>query len=517
MNAVFKSLVAAAVAMTFTVGGVANAAPMSRAPQDNIFFATSTDPLGLDPALTDDNDSANMCANLYESLLRFKRGTVEVEPALAESWTISDDGLVYTFNLRKGVKFHDGTPFNADAVKFNFDRQSKENRVEKMSYAPLMLDDIEKTEVVDEYTFRVTLKKKLTPFLNLMAMNFAAPIASPTALKKYNNSLMTNPVGTGPYRFVTWDRGQQIVLTRNEDYWGEKPAIQNVIYRIMKETSARVIALKTGEVDVINGVDANVIKEIKANGNEIYEQEGNNTNYMVYNFRDGYITQDPEVRKAIAQSINIPEMVETLYKGYADYAPSYMPSWMPGFKEGLVTSTYDPEAAKKVFKEKGITKLTAITYSNARFYNTAGGQVLAEAVQSYLDKVGVKLEVVVYDWGTYRAKLLTDKWDIGFIGWGGDNGDADNYISILASDDPVANQGLYKNEKFKALLDEAVSTPSGEKRNKLYQDAQVILAEDLGILPISHAKEILAHSKNVDGTFLQLNITHFKYLTKKAE
>lgn len=513
MKALLKSLLAAAVAVSVTAGAV-SAAPISRAPQDNLFFATSTEPLGIDPALADDMDSANMNINIYESLLRFKKGTVEVEPALAESWTISDDGLVYTFNLRKGVKFHDGTPFNAEAVKFNFDRQSPENRVEKMSYAPLVLDGIAKTEVVDEYTLRITLKKPLTPFLNLMAMTFAAPIASPTALKKYNNSLMQNPVGTGPYRFVAWDRGQQIVLTRNDEYWGEKAPVQNVIYRIMKETSARVVALKNGEVDIINGIDGNVIEEIKASGGEIFTVEGNNTNYMVYNFRKGYVTEDVAVRKAISQAINVPELVQTLYKGYADYAPSYMPSWMPGFDKNLVSSTYDPEASKKFFKEKGITKLTAMTYSNARFYNTVGGQVLAEAVQSYLDKVGVKLDIVVYDWGTYRAKLLTDNWDIAFIGWGGDNGDADNYISIFSTDDPVSNQGLYKNEKFNELIAKAVTTPNGEARNKLYQQAQKILVEDYGILPISHSKEMVAHSKNVSGNFLLLNMTRFSDLNK---
>ena len=159
MKALLKSLLAAAVAVSVTAGAV-SAAPISRAPQDNLFFATSTEPLGIDPALTDDMDSANLNINIYESLLRFKKGTAaaEVEPALAESWTISDDGLVYTFNLRKGVKFHDGTPFNAEAVKFNFDRQSPENRVEKMSYAAHVLDGIAKTEVVDEYTLRITLK-----------------------------------------------------------------------------------------------------------------------------------------------------------------------------------------------------------------------------------------------------------------------------------------------------------------------------------------------------------------------
>ena len=181
-----------------TLSSAANAAPMSRKPQDNLFYATSTEPLGLDPALVDDNDSGNVNCNIYESLLKFKPDNTEIEPSLAESWTISDDGLTYTFKLRQGVKFHDGTPFNAQAVKFNIDRQMPENLVPKMSYAPLVFGDVESTTVIDDYTIEIKLKQSSTPFLRNMAMCFAAPIASPAALQKHNNNLMENPVGTGP-------------------------------------------------------------------------------------------------------------------------------------------------------------------------------------------------------------------------------------------------------------------------------------------------------------------------------
>ena len=471
-----KKLLATALALAFAASTLGSAeAAMSRKPQDNLFYATSTEPLGLDPALVDDNDSGNVACNIYESLLRFKETTTEVEPCLAERWDISEDGLVYTFYLRQGVKFTDGTPFNAEAVKFNFDRQSPENMIPKMSYAPLVLGDIEKTEVVDEYTVRITLKKPSTPFLNNMAMCFAAPIASPTALKKYNNNLMEHPVGTGPYKLVAWDRGQQLILTTNEDYWGPKPKIQNVIIRIMKETSARVVAINNGEVDIINGIDSNVIDQLKAGGTSIFEAEGNNVNYMVYNCREGY---DPNV-KAVS---------------------------------------YDPEAAKKTLAEKGIKELTILTYSNARYYNTVGGQVLAEAVQAYFDKVGVKAKIDVYDWTTFKSKLLTDKWDISFIGWVGDNGDPDNFINILASDDPIANQGLWLNPEFIKLIQDATHVPNGPERAALYQKAEAVLAEDVGVLPISHAKTLLAYRPNISGPFTHpIGLNFFHNVVKKVD
>lgn len=514
-----KKALAAALAVAFLASTFSAAeAAMSRKPQDNLFYATSTEPLGLDPAMVDDNDSGTVACNIYESLLRFKDENTEVEPSLAEKWDISDDGLVYTFYLRKGVKFHDGTPFNAEAVKFNFDRQTPENMVPKMSYAPLVLGDIEKTEVVDEYTLRVTLKRQSTPFLNNMAMCFSAPIASPTALKKYNNSLMEHPVGTGPYKLVTWDRGQSLILTTNEDYWGQKPTVQNIVIRIMKETSARVVAINNKEVDIINGLDANVVDQLKAGGTSIFEAEGNNVNYMVYNCRDGYLTADREVRKAIAQAINVPELTKSLYKDYADPAYSFFPTFMMGYDPNVKAVSYDPEAAKKVFAEKGIKELNILTYSNARYYNAAGGQVLAEAVQAYLEEVGVKSKIEVYDWATFKSKLLTEKWDLSFIGWIGDNGDPDNFINILASDDPISNQGLWLNQDFIKAVNDAIHVPNGPERAALYQKAEAILAEDVGILPISHAKTLIAHRPNISGAFVHpIGLIFFHNVIKKED
>ena len=513
-----KVVLAASMALGLAASIGAADAAMSRDPQDNLFYATSTEPLGLDPALVDDNDSGNVNCNIYESLLQFQDDNTEIEPCLAESWTISDDGLVYTFKLRQGVVFHDGTPFNAQAVKFNIDRQMPENLVPKMSYAPLVFGDVVSSEVLDDYTIRITLKKPSTPFLRNMAMCFAAPIASPTALQKYNNNLMENPVGTGPYKLVAWDRGQQLILTTNEDYWGEKPAIQNVIYRIMKETSARVVALNNGEVDIINGIDANVIDQIKNAGNLIFQDEGNNVNYMVYNCRDGYITSDREVRRALAQAINVPELVKSLYKGYADYATTFFPTFMAGYDETIQPIAYDPEAAKKTLEQKGVKELKILTYSNARYYNTVGGQVLAEAIQGYLAQVGVTATIDVYDWATFKSKLLTDAWDLSFIGWVGDNGDPDNFINILAVDDPISNQGLWLNQEFIDLINKAVALPDGPERAEVYKQAERVLNEDVGVLPISHAQTLAAYRPNIKGKFTHpIGLNFFVNVTKEVE
>ena len=165
--------------------------------EQTITFAQGSDPRGLDPAIVDDGESAKPMCQMYEGLLKFSDSTTEVEPCLAESWDISEDGLTYTFHLRQGVKFHDGTDFNAEAVKFNVDRQTI-NKTENMNYGDFVYGDVESCNVVDEYTVEFKLKKASTPFLNNLAMSLGAPIVSPTACEQYDNNLNEHPCGTGP-------------------------------------------------------------------------------------------------------------------------------------------------------------------------------------------------------------------------------------------------------------------------------------------------------------------------------
>lgn len=189
------------------------------------------------------------------------------------------------------------------------------------------------------------------------------------------------------------------MLTRNDEYWGEKAKIANLIFRVIPEPSARVVALNNGELDAIVGIDANIIPEITKAGNKIFQADGMNINYIAYNVghKGADITKDKDVRRAISQAVNVPELVESLYKGYSTPAHTFLPSFMSGYDKDLKQVAYDPEAAKKTLAEKGIKKLDILTYSGARFYNSVGGQVLAEAIQSYLNKVGVECNILVYD------------------------------------------------------------------------------------------------------------------------
>jgi len=493
---------AVAVLLIFSMAGCGSSGSSDNQSKanDTLIYAQGAEPRGLDPALVDDGESAKIICNIYEGLLKYNKDSTEVEPCLAERWEVSEDGLSYTFYLKKGVKFHDGTDFNAEAVKFNIDRQLPPQVTEDMAYASFVYGSVKDVEVVDEYTVRINLKEPNTAFLNNLAMVMAAPIVSPKALQENNNNVNQHPVGTGPYKFVSWTKDQNVVLERFDDYWGEKAKVKNVIFKFIKDNSARVVALNNGEADIIDGIDATVVDQITSAGNQIYKAGGMNINYMAYNTTRAPFN-DVKVRRAVSQAINVPELVESLYQGYAEPAHSILPSFMPGYDESIKQVAYDPEAAAKTLKEAGVTKIHMITYTNPRPYNSATGQVLAEAIQGYLAKVGVQVTIDSYDWATYKEKVKAGDYDICFYGWIGDNGDPDNFMYLLAHEDPTMNVARYHNKEFNELLAKGLTVPNGEERNAIYTQLEKIAAEDAVWLPISHAETLAAYRPNISGFY----------------
>ena len=458
-----------------------------------ITYAQGADPRGLDPALIDDGESSKPICQMYEGLLKYGDNNTEVEPCLAESWEVSEDGLTYSFKLRQGVKFHDGTDFNAEAVKYNVDRQTV-NKTEDMLYADFVFGDVAACNVIDDYTVEIVLNKVSTPFLNNLAMSLGAPMVSPTACEANNNNLNEAPCGTGPYKFVRWDKNEAVVMERNEDYWGEKGVAKQIVFKTITDNSARVVALTNGEVDIIDGIDANVVDQVTSAGALLNMAEGMNINYLAYNTQR--IT-DPEVRKALSQAVNVPELVASLYRGYASEATSILPTFMPGYSADVKQVSYDPEAAAQTLADKGVTELHMLAYTNPRPYNTATGQTLAEALQGYYEKVGVTCSIDSYDWTTYKEKVGTGDYDVCLYGWIGDNGDPDNFMNLLASEDIEINVAQYSDEEFNTMLAEAASTPNGEERNAIYAQMEQKIADECVWLPISHQENLSAYLSNV--------------------
>lgn len=483
-------------------GGGANkpANSTSQSAAKTLIYAQGSDPRGLDPAYVDDGESAKVIVNVYEGLLKYKEGSTELEPCLAKSWDISKDGKEYTFKLREGVKFHDGTPFNADAVKYNIERQLPPNVKEDMPYASFTFGEVQKVEKVDDYTVKIILKQPYTPLLANLAMCLAAPMASPEAIKKNNGNINEAPVGTGPFKFVSWKKGEAITLEKNNDYWGDKAKVDKVIFKFTKENSVRASELMTGAVDIIDGVDPNDVQKIKDSKMNIFNEKGMNINYMAFNCSRAPFN-DAKLRQAICYAINREELVKYLYQGFADVAYTALPSFIPGFNDKIKSYEYNPEKAKQLLKEAGKENLQIkmIAYSNPRPYNPVNGQKLAESIQNYLSKVGIKATIDVYPWKEYKEKIAQGEGDILFYGWTGDNGDADNFLSLFDSKEikSTLNSSKYNNPKVDELLAQGRKTPNGEERNNIYKQIQDIVDKDAPWLTISYAKDMAAYSPKV--------------------
>jgi len=468
-----------------------------------LVYAKAADPRGLDPAYVEDAESGKIIVNVYENLVKYKPGSTDLQPCLATSWTQSSDGTVWTFKLRKGVTFHDGTPFNAEAVKFSVERQLPPNATDDMPYASFTFEPVKKVEAIDPYTVRFTLNKPYAPFLANLAMALAAPIVSPAAVKKYGADFNFHPVGTGPFKFERWDRDQQIVLVKNAKYWGKKALVDKVIYKTTKESSVRASELMTGAVDIIDGVDPNDVKKLESSGLKVIKNPGMNINYLSF-FCHRKPFNDPRVRRAISMAIDRDKIVKYLYQGYSQTANGPLPSFIPGYDPSLKPVAYNPEQAKKLLAEAGAPNLsfTFLTYSVARSYNPVNGQKLAEAIQADLLKIGVRTNIKVYPWSEYKdAVFKAEEGDACFYGWIGDNGDADNFLSLFDSGqiDSSLNSSKYSNPKVDQLLKKGTLTLDPKARVKIYQDLQKILVQDAPWVFISHSLDMAAYRPNVKG------------------
>jgi peptide/nickel transport system substrate-binding protein len=477
---------------------------------DTFTYAQGADPRGLDPALVDDGESSKIIVNIYEGLLKYADDSTKVEPSLAESWEISPDGLSYTFKLKTGVKFHDGTDFNAAAVKFNIDRQLPPKVTPDMGYASFVYGSVKDVTVVDASTVKINLTAKNTAFLANLAMSLAAPVVSPKALTDGNNSVMEAPVGTGPYKFVKWSKGENVVLAANDAYWGEKAKTKNVVFRFIADNSARVLALNNGEVDMIDGIDATVVDKVTAT-DKLFEAAGMNVNYMAYNTTTAMF-KNADARKAVSQAINTDELVKSLYQGYSEKATTILPTFVPGYDATVAQVAYDEAAAKAGLAKAGIKKIHMITYSNPRPYNAATGAALAAAIQGYLQKVGVECTIDTFDWTTYKTKVKAGDYDIAFYGWIGDNGDPDNFLNLLADKDPSMNIARWQDPTYIGMIKKALEMPNGAERDAAYAAMEKYAAERAIWLPISHAKTLAGYRAKASG--FNYHVTGNVFLSK---
>jgi peptide/nickel transport system substrate-binding protein len=495
-------------------------------------FGASGDAVNLDPGDVMDNESMERMDNIFECLVGFKPGTTEIQPWLATSWEISSDGKEIIFHLRKGVKFHDGTDFNADAVIFSFARQYDFNnpyyQYGKWYEWKHLFGAMEKVVKIDDYTVKFVLKRKNVVIITSLTMMYAVAIVSPTNAEKYKEDAFKHPCGTGPFKFVEWVKDDHITLEANENYWGGKPKLDKLIFKVIPDPSARLMVLEVGEIQGMEYPNPSDFNRIKTNPQlKLLTGIGMNIGYVAINTGYGYKddnkngVRDPnepwvktpgyfepltkkKVRQAINMAIDKQSIVDNIFMGTAIKAKNGIPPFMLGYNDAIEDYPYDPERAKALLAEAGYPdgfEVTLYIMPVSRAYMFDPPKI-GEAIQSYLAAVGIKVEFYQVDWGTYLQEAAAGKHQMCLLGITGDTGDTDDFMSICYAPNSAAigtagNRAFYNNEEVQNLISKSLQTYDKAERAEYYKKVQEIIHEDAPWVYIAHANQNLVFSTTV--------------------
>ncbi len=503
-----------------------------------LVFAGADDPVVLDGALVSDGESLRVIDQVFETLVGLKAGTTELEPLLATSWEASEDGLEWTFQLQEGVTFHDGEPFNAEAVCYNFDRWynftgSFQNpsasyywqtvfggfaKTDPKSGAPA--DSLYKSCTANgENEVVLSLTKASSSFLGALSLT-AFAIASPKALQEFGADEgevnadgifqptgkygTEHPTGTGPFKFESWTVGDRLVLARNDEYWGEKAKLEKVIFRPIADNAARLQALQNGEIDGYDLVEPQDIPTIEGDETlQLLNRPAFNVAYVGIN--QSIPPMDKiEVRQALAHGLNRQEVVDSFYSGRGEVAKEFMPPEVTGYADDVTEYPYDPEKSKELLQAAGLTLPVEITF----WYPTAVSRPYMpdpqrnfEAFAASLNEAGFKVTPKSAPWRPdYLGTVDEGKAQVYLLGWTGDYGDPDNFIGTFFQDGQKAWGTIDQpNKEVTDLLAAAETETDGDARTGLYQDANRKIMDWLPGVPYAHSQPALAFKAGIEG------------------
>ncbi len=498
----FKTtLIAAALATLFSPAALA---------AKTLVFCSEGSPEGFNPQLYTAGTTFDASSRaVYNGLVEFELGTTNTGPGLAESWEVSDDGLTYTFHLRKGVKFHTTdffTPtrdFNAEDVLFSFNRQWKTDhpfhQVSGGTYEYFngmsMPDLIESIEAPDEYTVVFKLKRPEAPFIANMGMDFASILSAEYAaqVEAAGNleQIDLQPVGTGPFQLVDYQKDAIIRYKAHEEYWGGKADIDNLVFSITPDASVRYAKLQAGECHVMPYPNPADLEAMASDPNvNLLQQEGLNVGYLAFNVEKPPF-DNVQVRQALSMAINKDAIIDAVFQGAGEVAKNPIPPTIWSYNDDVEDYAYDPEKAKALLAEAGFpdgfeTDIWAMPVQ--RPYNP-NARRMAEIIQADWAAIGVKAEIVSYEWGEYLERSKNGEHQTLLLGWTGDNGDPDNFLAVLLGCDGVggSNRARWCYQPFEDLIQKAKTVSDMDERTALYEEAQVIFKEQAPWVTIAHS------------------------------
>jgi dipeptide transport system substrate-binding protein len=514
----------------------------AHADEQTLVYCSEGSPESLNPQRSLSGTARNATATtIYERLLDFKPGTTILRPGLAESWSVSPDQKTYTFKLRRGVRFHSTAffkptrQFNAQDVLFSFNRQLKADhsfhQVGEAAYPYFQGMGMDKliaaVHAIDDHTVRIVLNNPEAPFLANLAMPFmsilSAEYGAQLLREKRPDDMDNKPIGTGPYVLKSYQRDSLIRYVANEGYWQGKPLTRNLVFAITPDPSVRLQKVRKGECHIAVSPAPADLQAIRRDRHLVLEQaDGMNVGYLAMNVEKAPFDQ-VLVRRAVSYALNKQSYVDAIYMGNASLAINPYPASMWSYTDQIHIYPYDPERAKALLAQAGYKngfRTTLWTLPVSRPYNP-NGRKIGEMMQSDLAKVGIKVDLATYDWGTYLAKVKRGEHAMVQLGWSSDNGDPDNFLYMLLSCDSVtrgSNNSRYCNQAFNALISEARLSNDVSLRTDLYRKALRVLSEDVPIVPIAHARVYRVVSERLAGYKINpLDMDYFSTATFKTQ
>ncbi len=477
-----------------------------------LIIGQNNSPISLDPALVTDIESIEITSNIYETLIKTDVNGIDLLPGLAESWKVSEDGLTFVFKLRSGIQFHDGSEFNAEAVVFNFnrwmDKDSPYHTGHFIYWNQSFGGDpgiVKSITALSKDTVELVLYEPYTPILSVLSLP-AFAIASPKAIVQYNETLGSHPVGTGPYMLDAFDENGEVLLKRNDNYWGPLGNISQVRFISVDKDVDYVSMLENGQLHIINRIDEEDTEMIEATDNVRVEYlPFLNVSYLVMNHLQAPFDQ-LKVRQAVAQIIDRDAMVVESYNTLSRPAYSFLPPTLNGYSETFKNIHPSIGKAKKYLEEAGYrngfsTELWVMDQPRKYLPNPIE---TAYFIKDRLKLIDIDVTIRVIDWNDYIDTLREGKHFLALAGWQGDYVDPDNFLytmfySANVEEGTVLNYSFYANEEVDEALRKGRRVADEEFRSFIYSDIQQILFEDMAALPLAHTMTAIGVSDQVLG------------------